>query len=96
MKITVIKKATSKKPNGYCTSYIDDGLLILRLNRPHNMNAFTVEMSAELVDAYAQASADDRVKAIVVTGAGEAFCAGMDLSTEGNVFGIFQVDASAK
>ncbi len=52
------------------------------------MNAFTVEMSAELVDAYAQASADDRVKAIIVTGAGETFCAGMDLSTEGNVFGL--------
>ena len=67
---------------------IDDGLLILRLNRPHKMNAFTVEMSAELVDAYAQASADDRVKAIIVTGAGETFCAGMDLSTEGNVFGL--------
>jgi enoyl-CoA hydratase/carnithine racemase len=67
---------------------IDDGLLILRLNRPHKMNAFTVEMSAELVDAYAQANADDRVKAIIVTGAGEAFCAGMDLSTEGNVFGL--------
>jgi enoyl-CoA hydratase/carnithine racemase len=67
---------------------IDDGLLILRLNRPHKMNAFTVEMSAELVDAYAQASADDRVKAIIVTGVGETFCAGMDLSTEGNVFGL--------
>ena len=67
---------------------IDDGILILRLNRPHKMNAFTVEMSAELVDAYARASADDHVRAIVVTGAGEAFCAGMDLSARGNVFGL--------
>jgi enoyl-CoA hydratase/carnithine racemase len=67
---------------------IDDGILILRLNRPHKMNAFTVEMSAELVDAYARASADDHVRAIVVTGTGEAFCAGMDLSARGNVFGL--------
>ena len=67
---------------------LDDGLLILRLNRPQKKNAFTVEMSVELIDAYKQASADDRVRAIVVTGAGDTFCAGMDLSTEGNVFGL--------
>lgn len=67
---------------------VDDGLLILTLNRPDMLNAFTVEMANELVEAYARASADDAVKAIVVTGEGRAFCAGMDLSVGGNVFGL--------
>lgn len=67
---------------------VDDGLLLLRLHRPEKLNAFTVEMADELVDAYARASTDDAVRAIVVTGEGRAFCAGMDLSVGGNVFGL--------
>ena len=66
----------------------DDGLLLLRLNRPTQLNAFTVEMANELVDAFERASADDAVRVVVVTGEGRAFCAGMDLSAEGNVFGL--------
>jgi enoyl-CoA hydratase/carnithine racemase len=67
---------------------VRDGVLTLTLNRPDNLNAFTVTMAEELVDAYDRASADDDVAAVVVTGAGRAFCAGMDLSVEGNVFGL--------
>ena len=67
---------------------IKDHILTITLNRPDQMNAFTVEMANELVDAFTRASADDEVRAIVVTGAGKAFCAGMDLSTGGNVFGL--------
>jgi enoyl-CoA hydratase/carnithine racemase len=67
---------------------VDDGILTLRLNRPNNMNAFTLEMSEELTHAFYQASDDDDVRVIVVTGAGKAFCAGMDLSVAGNVFGL--------
>ena len=67
---------------------IDDGLLLLTLNRPENLNAFTVQMANELVAAYERSSVDDAVRVIVVTGAGKAFCAGMDLSTGGNVFGL--------
>ncbi len=70
------------------TTQIDDGILTLTLNRPEQMNAFTVEMAHELVDVYRSASANDAVRAIVVTGAGKAFCAGMDLSRPGNVFGL--------
>lgn len=66
----------------------DDGVLLLTLNRPEQLNAFTVEMANELVDAFTRASDDDAVRAIVVTGAGKAFCAGMDLSVGGNVFGL--------
>ncbi|GAA4699034.1 crotonase/enoyl-CoA hydratase family protein [Pseudonocardia yuanmonensis] len=67
---------------------VRDGILTLTLNRPDNLNSFTLTMADELIAAYDRASADDEVGAIVVTGAGRAFCAGMDLSSEGNVFGL--------
>ena len=67
---------------------VADGILTLTLDRPDHLNAFTVTMANELVDAYDRASLDDEVAAIVVTGRGRAFCAGMDLSVEGNVFGL--------
>ena len=67
---------------------IDQRVLTLTLNRPVQLNAFTVEMAHELIDAYQRASEDDAVGAVVVTGAGKAFCAGMDLSIDGNVFGL--------
>lgn len=67
---------------------LDDGLLWVRLNRPEQMNAFTVTMADELEAAFRSASFDDAVKVIVVTGVGKAFCAGMDLSAAGNVFGL--------
>jgi len=67
---------------------IDDRILTITLNRPDKMNAFTVTMANELIDAFQRASADDAVGAVIVTGAGRAFCAGMDLSVAGNVFGL--------
>jgi len=72
---------------------VSDYILTLTLNRPEHMNAFTVEMSKELIAAFNHASVDDDVRAIVVTGAGKAFCAGMDLSAEGNVFGLDETQA---
>ena len=67
---------------------VSDQILTITLNRPEQLNAFTVEMAKELIRAFNQASDDDKVSAIVVTGAGKAFCAGMDLSSAGNVFGL--------
>jgi enoyl-CoA hydratase/carnithine racemase len=67
---------------------VTDRILTLTLNRPEQLNSFTVEMSNELVNAFETASEDDSVGAIVVTGAGRAFCAGMDLTRPGNVFGL--------
>ena len=67
---------------------VDNKILTLLLNRPEVMNAYTIEMCNELVHAFNRASDDDDVSVIVVTGAGKAFCAGMDLSAEGNVFGL--------
>ena len=67
---------------------VTDRVLTLTLNRPERLNAFTVTMADELEHAFRRASADDAVGAVVVTGAGRAFCAGMDLATSGNVFGL--------
>lgn len=67
---------------------VAERILTLTLNRPDSLNAFTVEMAHELIDAFQRASEDDGIGAIVVTGAGRAFCAGMDLSSPGNVFGL--------
>ena len=67
---------------------VADRVLTLTLNRPERLNAFTVTMADELEHAFRRASADDAVAAIVVTGAGRAFCAGMDLASSGNVFGL--------
>ncbi|MGI9156906.1 MAG: crotonase/enoyl-CoA hydratase family protein [Marmoricola sp.] len=67
---------------------VEDGILTLTLDRPDQLNAFTVTMADELVDAYDRAGRDDDVAAVVVTGRGRAFCAGMDLSADRNVFGL--------
>lgn len=65
-----------------------DGIAMLRLDRPEAMNSFTVTMAAELERFFRDVAQDDEVRAVVVTGSGKAFCAGMDLSAEGNVFGL--------
>lgn len=65
-----------------------DGIATVTLNLPDTLNAFTVQMHHDLVDVFEQASMDDTARAVIVTGAGRAFCAGMDLSREGNVFGL--------
>ena len=69
---------------------VSDRILTLTLNRPKNLNAFNLEMSQELIDAFRRASNDDSVGAIVVTGAGRTFCAGADLDLDNgdNIFGL--------
>lgn len=65
-----------------------DGILTVALDRPDQLNTFTVEMAEDLVAAFETVNGDDSVRAVVVTGNGRAFCAGMDLTVEGNVFGL--------
>lgn len=65
-----------------------DGVATLTLNRPESLNAFDLTMARELQQVFTTEATDDAVRAVVVTGAGRAFCAGMDLSAEGNVFGL--------
>jgi enoyl-CoA hydratase/carnithine racemase len=54
-------------------------VILITLYRPGKHNAFTEIMTEELENAFGLLSADDRVKAIVVTGHGNIFCAGADL-----------------
>jgi enoyl-CoA hydratase/carnithine racemase len=61
---------------------IADGVAVVTLDRPEKLNAFTGEMGRIWGEAYAQCDADDAVRAVVVTGAGRAFCAGADMSPE--------------
>ena len=65
---------------------VNDGILTITLNRPEHLNAFTVTMAEELEHSFRAVNDDDSVRAVIVTGAGRAFCSGMDLSREGNVF----------
>ena len=59
---------------------IEDNILTITFNRPEAMNSFSGPMFGELFTALDMADADDEVKAIIITGAGRAFCAGADLS----------------
>ncbi|HTX96366.1 MAG TPA: enoyl-CoA hydratase [Mycobacterium sp.] len=62
---------------------VDNRVALITVNDPDRRNAVTAEMSARLRDAVEQAEADPDVHAVVVTGAGRAFCAGADLSALG-------------
>jgi enoyl-CoA hydratase/carnithine racemase len=65
-----------------------DGVATLTLDRPDALNAFDLVMARELLQFFTTDARDDAIRAVVVTGRGRAFCAGMDLSAEGNVFGL--------
>ena len=67
--------------------YTTDGpVLTITLNRPHKLNAFTPRMQQELIEAFDRADDDDAIRAVIVTGAGRAFCAGADLSAGSGTF----------
>jgi enoyl-CoA hydratase/carnithine racemase len=69
-------------------------ILTLTLNRPEKLNAFNSLMCKEIVDALVRADKDDDIKAIIVTGAGRAFCSGLDLSPESRN-AAWRIDTSA-
>jgi len=66
---------------------IKDQVATITLNRPERMNAWTGEMAGELSEALDACNRNDEVRAIVLTGAGKAFCAGADLGGRGDTFG---------
>jgi enoyl-CoA hydratase/carnithine racemase len=76
------------KRTDFETCYLDiaDGVAVLTLNRPDRMNAFTGQMMLDMITAFDQTDADDAVRAVIVTGAGRAFCAGADLGAGAKTF----------
>ncbi|ONH59021.1 enoyl-CoA hydratase [Frankia sp. CcI49] len=72
-----------------------DGIATITLNRPEALNSFTDTMEGELVAAYDRTDADDSVRAVILTGAGRAFCAGMDLGDGGGAFDVWTSSGSA-
>jgi len=68
------------------------GVATITLHRPDKLNAFTRVMRDELIAAFGRADEDDAVRAVVVTGAGRAFCAGADLSMGKSTFNYAKRD----
>jgi enoyl-CoA hydratase/carnithine racemase len=75
---------------------VEDGIATITLHRPDKLNAFTPLMRDELIAAFDQTDADDAVRAVIVTGAGRAFCAGADLSGGGQTFDYASRNESAR
>ena len=65
---------------------VAEGVATVTLNRPDKLNALNTVMLEELLAVLELADADDAVRALIVTGAGRAFCAGADLSEGGKTF----------
>ena len=61
---------------------IENGVMLIRLNRPDRKNATTFLMADELRHAFAAADRDDAVRVVILTGAGDFFCAGVDLGSD--------------
>jgi enoyl-CoA hydratase len=64
-----------------------DGAVVLTLNRPHVMNALSRSLRAELTSTFSRLAVDPQTRVIVLTGAGRAFCAGLDLKELGSAAG---------
>ena len=65
---------------------VADRVATVTLNRPDRLNAVNTTVIRELVEAFDAADGDDGVRAVIVTGAGRAFCAGADLGGGGKTF----------
>jgi enoyl-CoA hydratase/carnithine racemase len=65
---------------------LEDGVAVVTLHRPDQMNAFSGKMGEELAHAYRRCDADDAVRVVVLTGAGRAFCVGADMSAGADTF----------
>jgi len=68
------------------TFEIQAGVALITLDRPEQLNTFTGAMGRSLGEAYRRCDADDDVRAVVITGAGRAFCAGADMTRGAETF----------
>src|SRR3954454_23025525 len=72
-----------------------DGVTTLTMNRPQAMNALSRDLRRALVKAFAALATDDETKVVILTGAGRAFCAGLDLKELGGEQGTTSNSAGA-
>lgn len=73
---------------------VQDRIATITLNRPERMNSFGDSLLADWADALRRSAEDDGVRAVIVTGAGRAFCAGADLRASGDEDRVLQADRS--
>ncbi|MBQ7803792.1 enoyl-CoA hydratase-related protein [Rhodococcus sp. (in: high G+C Gram-positive bacteria)] len=73
---------------------IEDGIAVITLDRPDKLNAFTTTMENELIEAFDSTDANDAVRAVILTGAGRAFCAGADLSSGAETFSEWSAESN--
>ena len=74
---------------------VNKSILTITLNRPDILNALNTPLMSEIIDALDRADDDDRIRCIIFTGAGRAFCARADLSTGGQTFNADTRDDNA-
>ncbi|MEK7411502.1 MAG: crotonase/enoyl-CoA hydratase family protein [Actinomycetota bacterium] len=75
---------------------VSEHIATITLNRPAQLNTFTNVMVRELLAVFDTTDADDDVRAVIVTGAGRAFCAGADLSAGADTFSDGQLSGSSQ
>ena len=65
------------------TLAVEDGIALLTLNRPDVLNSINTQLIADMREAVAEVSRDDKARVLLITGAGRGFCAGADLAAQG-------------
>ncbi|MCB1424297.1 MAG: crotonase/enoyl-CoA hydratase family protein [Zhengella sp.] len=81
-------------PHTTISTDIADGVMTVTLNRPDRLNAFTSTMLEEMLSVLDEIDGDDGVRAVIVTGAGRGFCAGVDLE-DPDAFTAARVDPAS-
>ncbi len=81
-------------PVEHISMSIEDGIAVITLDRPDKLNAFTTTMENELIEAFDSTDANDAVRAVILTGAGRAFCAGADLSSGAETFSEWSAESN--
>lgn len=75
---------------------LSENIATITLNRPDQLNSFTNVMLRELLEVFDVTDADDNVRAVIITGAGRAFCAGADLSSGAETFSYGRLSSASQ